>query len=161
MEGGAEGIVHLHKLVEDEYLAKGELERPLAVVQTDEANCFGTLEFRAIRRAIVELVPSLGPWELWRQSQDSVVEQPDVEPYKKNRGAEQGDVMGPVEAGVTLVDLATEIRRQVHLMQSRGELDIPSSDKQPDEARKAMVAEVSKLQALALKWDRVVSQGPS
>ena len=63
--------------------------------------------------------------------------------------------MGPVEAGVTLVDLATEIRRQVHLMQATGELAIPSSDKQPEEAKAVMAAEVSKLQAMANQWRRV------
>ena len=83
LEGGAEGIIHVHKLIEEEYMDKGELEKPMAVVQTDEANCFGTLEFKAIRRAIVELVLSLGPWELWRQSRESEVEQEGVEPYKK------------------------------------------------------------------------------
>ena len=63
--------------------------------------------------------------------------------------------MGPVEAGVTLVELATEIRRQVHLMQSKGELEIPCSEKQPEEARQAMATEVQKLQAVAAKWDRM------
>ena len=63
--------------------------------------------------------------------------------------------MGPVEAGVTLVDPGTEIRRQLHVKQARGELGIPCSEKQPVEARQAMDAEVQKLEAGRSRWERI------
>eukprot|EP00973_Karenia_brevis_P080959 11230886-Karenia_brevis.AAC.1 len=87
-EGGAEGIVHTHKTIEELY-ELGQLPTPLAAVMVDAENCFGLLEWDSIRQAVQQETPNLAPAVAWKHSVDSFVEQPDVEPQLKDRGAEQ------------------------------------------------------------------------
>eukprot|EP00973_Karenia_brevis_P063383 8810486-Karenia_brevis.AAC.1 len=70
---------------------EGILEHAVAVVMIDDENCFGTLEFEGIRKAIQADVPGLAPWVAWEQAGPAEVEQDGVEPRVKNRGAEQGN----------------------------------------------------------------------
>ena len=50
----------------------------------------------------------------WKHSRASLVEQKDLESIEKDRGAEQGDVDGPLEASVVLADIACQARRRIH-----------------------------------------------
>eukprot|EP00973_Karenia_brevis_P050497 7009208-Karenia_brevis.AAC.1 len=88
MEGGAEGIIHVHKTVE-ELFEEDLLTNHLAAVQVDAENCFGLLEWGSIRLAVQEDAPGLAPAVAWKHAVESHVEQPDVSPQPKNRGAEQ------------------------------------------------------------------------
>ena len=59
-EGGAEGIVHA-RLALERLHQRGELPQPLAVIQVDAENCFGKLEWQAIRKEVIAEVLELGP----------------------------------------------------------------------------------------------------
>ena len=49
-QGGAEAVVMLHQLIYDEW-ASGSLDTPLARIKVDEKNCFGMIEWNAVRKA--------------------------------------------------------------------------------------------------------------
>ena len=58
----------------------------------------------------------------WKHGKESFVEQKSVEDIPKNRGAEQGDVDGPMEACFVLGEIANQTRRAVHAAQRGGHL---------------------------------------
>jgi hypothetical protein len=120
-EGGMEGIIHTHKTVEALHFC-GELLEPLLAIQVDAENCFGLLEWPEIRRAALEEAPDLAAAVSWKHAEVSFVEQPDLHPQAKNRGAEQGDTYGPAETGLALGRLGRAIRGEVHAKQMTGEL---------------------------------------
>ena len=58
----------------------------------------------------------------WKHAAVSYVEQPNVAPAPKDRGAEQDDVDGPLECSITLAQVASGTRTEVASMQRRGVL---------------------------------------
>ena len=124
--GGAEALALFQQVVY-ELWKEGRLERPLARVKIDETNCFGRLEWPAIRRAVHEALPRHFPVTCWKHAAVSHVEQRDVGPMPKDRGAEQGDVDGPLECSLTLGEVSSSARAEVHGQQRRGELPWSSS----------------------------------
>ena len=120
-EGRAEGIIHAHLAIERLHF-RGELPQPLAVIQVDAENCFGRIEWDTIREAAIGEVPELGPVVTWKHAQESYVEQTGIASMRKNRGAEQGDTLGPVEAGISIAQLSRDTRRAVHTKQAAGTL---------------------------------------
>ena len=126
------------------------MESPLAVIQIDEENCFGRAEWTAVRKAMLEELPLLAPTTAWKHSIPSEVEQPDVQPQYKNRGAEQGDSLGPIEASAVIAKGAREARNEVHQLQAVGTLPwfadseatpAPDDQESPSAHRRAKVAE--------------------
>ena len=119
--GGAEALAILHQLLHDIW-AEEELPGPVARIKIDERNCFGSLEWQAIRAATYEALPRHYAATCWKHAERSSVEQRGVAPAPKDRGAEQGDVDGSMECSVTLGGVAAAARCSVHAMQRRGEL---------------------------------------
>ncbi len=111
--GGAEALALFQQVVY-ELWKEGRLERPLARVKIDETNCFGRLEWPAIRRAVHEALPRHFPVTCWKHAAVSHVEQRDVGPMPKDQGAEQGDVDGPLECSLTLGEVSSSARAGVH-----------------------------------------------
>ena len=93
---------------------------PFARIKNDENNCFGMLEWQAIRTSTHQALPRHFPVTCWKHAATSEVEQPRVDPAPKDRGAERGDADGPLECSLTLGDAAVESRHQVHDAQRRG-----------------------------------------
>ncbi len=124
--GGAEALALFQQVVY-ELWKEGRLERPLARVKIDETNCFGRLEWPAIRRAVYEALPRHFPVICWKHAAVSHVKQRDVGPMPKDQGAEQGDVDGPLECSLTLGEVSSSARAEVHGQQRRGELPWSSS----------------------------------
>ena len=60
----------------------GSLSGPLARIKVDEKNCFGMIEWQAVREAA------------------SLKNKNGLPPMPKDRGAEQGDVDGPLECSL-------------------------------------------------------------
>ena len=50
------------------------------------------------------------------------------EKHLKNRGAEQGDVDGPMEAALVLAEIATEARETIYKEQTAGNLPTAAND---------------------------------
>jgi hypothetical protein len=125
--GGAEALGIFQQLLYDLWQS-GALERPIARVKVDEKNCFGMLEWPAIREATLQTLPRHHAATCWKHAAASEVEQDGVPPAQKDRGAEQGDVDGPLECSLTLGQVAASARRELHSAQRRGELPWAVSD---------------------------------
>jgi hypothetical protein len=100
MPGGTEVLFHARDTVEE--LARMGLLPPLAVVDVDLVNCFGSLEWDAILEAYKELLPEAVPWERWSTEQECDAVLPSGARSKVNRGAGQGEPDGPLKASVAL-----------------------------------------------------------
>ena len=98
------------------------LDTPLARIKIDETNCFGRLEWPAIRAAAHRELPRHAAVAGWKHKDPSYVEQDAAAPQLKNRGAEQGDVDGPLECGVTMMGVASKARGAIHQGQHQGTL---------------------------------------
>ena len=149
MPGGVEGLIHWHRLI-DEAFTRGDLPRSIVILQIDANNCFGNLEWETLGHEIRANVPGLGPLVSWKHSTPSFVEQPGPPPKRKNRGAEQGDPLGPVEAGVATVQLARTVRWGVHAEQREGRL--PWCAANAAEAMEATTAH-TETHRLATAWE--------
>jgi hypothetical protein len=119
--GGAEALAILHQLIYKLW-QRGSLAKPLARIKVDERNCFGMLEWPAVRKAVKDSLPRHYAPVCWKHAQTSGVEQPGVAAAPKDRGAEQGDVDGPLECSLTLGGVARRAREGVHQRQRNGEL---------------------------------------
>ena len=94
--GGAEAVYHVHAAVDDTF-RKGLLA-PLVCMQVDESNCFGNLERSHIRDNTEDFLPNRAAALRWKQRFQSYIHVSDTTSVEKDRGAEQGDVDGPLEA---------------------------------------------------------------
>ena len=54
--GGAEALGIFHQLIYDEWMT-GSLSEPLARIKVDEKNCFGMIEWKAVREAASRFLP--------------------------------------------------------------------------------------------------------
>ena len=73
----------------------------------------------------------------WKHAASSYVEQEGVEPAPKNRGAEQGDVDGPLECSIALAQVARQTRINVASLQRRDELPWIADNEASIEAARA------------------------
>eukprot|EP00974_Lingulodinium_polyedra_P110074 10647747-Lingulodinium_polyedra.AAC.1 len=64
----------------------------------------------------------MGAWTVWKHAQHSHVNQPANVTTEKDRGGEQGDTQGPLEACADLAVQAREVRSIVHAKQCNGAL---------------------------------------
>ena len=119
--GGAEALAIFHQLLFDAWTA-GRLNKTLARVKVDETNCFGSLEWDAVRKASMEFHPRHAAVAAWKHAATSYVEQQGVAPQPKDREAEQGDVDGPQECSFTLGVVGQDARAAIHQQQRLGHL---------------------------------------
>ena len=80
---------------------KGSISAPLARIKGDEKNSFGTVELKAVREAASRFLTKHTA-AAWKHRKLSHVEQEGFAPVPKDRGAEQGDVDGPLECSLAL-----------------------------------------------------------
>ena len=96
-----------HKLIFDE-VASGTLDTPQARIKVDETSCFGVIQWSAVRNAASSFHPKHAAVAIWKHRALSFVE--GVQEMPKDRGAEQGDVDGPLEGSFALGMVAVEAR---------------------------------------------------
>ena len=92
----AEALAIFHQPIHDEW-ASGSLNAPLARVKVDEKNCFGMIECKTVRKTAAHFFSKHTVTAGWKHRNLSHVEQEVLSPMPKDRGAEQGDVVGPLE----------------------------------------------------------------
>ena len=97
---GCEALVHFRDLVE-RAASTGTID-PLVSVDSDLANCFCTLEWDTMREDLQTIVPEVMPWVSWQQQSPGVVVLPCGDELSIDRGAEQGDPLGSLEAASSL-----------------------------------------------------------
>ena len=119
--GGAEALAILHQLLYDEWMT-GSLSGPLARIKVDEKNCFGMIEWKAVREAASRFLPKHTAAARWTHRRLSHVEQEGLSPMPKDRGAEQGDVDGPLECSLASGLVAAETRGSIAARQAAGTL---------------------------------------
>ena len=90
----------------------GSLSGPLARIKVDEKNCFGIIEWHAVREAASRFHPKHTAAAAWKHRYLSHVEQEGLPPMPMDRGAEQDDVDGPLECGLAFGLVAAETGRQ-------------------------------------------------
>jgi len=125
--GGIEALALFHQLVYDEW-SEGGVAAPLARIKVDEKNCFGMIEWKSVRDAARQMIPRHAAVASWKHSAASYVEQDSVAPTLKDRGAEQGDVDGPMECSIALATVARQARVKVADLQRRSLLPWATSD---------------------------------
>lgn len=132
MSGGAEALAIFHQLLFDIWKSS-DLRKPLARVKVKERNWFGMLEWPAIREAARETLPKHYPVACWKHAAGSEIEQRDVDPATKDRGAKQGDVDGPLECSLVLGAVVRSARQSLHKTQRQEEL--PRATTEDEEVR--------------------------
>ena len=70
--GGAEALAIFHQLLYELWQANG-LGRPLARIKIDEKNCFGSLEWPAVRAAALQSLPRHHAAVCWKHAAQSEV----------------------------------------------------------------------------------------
>ena len=108
--GGCDVLVHLRRNLEA--VVSGS-EVPLVHLDLDLRNAFPSLEWEATRTAVDKHFPSLSNWTRWCHQAASRVLLPDGTWHHVDRGAEQGDPLGPVYCGAVLLDVAAAARQAV------------------------------------------------
>ena len=73
-----------------------------------------------------------------KHSNPSYVEQASVPPHRKDRGAEQGDVDGPLECGITAAQALKRTRRRLHEAQCQGLLPWTGPPQDPTVGQQAV-----------------------
>ena len=68
------------------------------------------IEWKAVRDAVPRFLPKHTAAAAWKHPNLSHVEQDGLAPMPKDRGAEQGDVDGPLECSLALEMVAAETR---------------------------------------------------
>jgi len=98
--GGAETLYHARTTIE-ELAANGTLG-PVAVVDLDLVNFFGSVEWDAILDTYADLFQEGYAWESWCTREPCEVKLPSGDRVAVDRGAGQGEPDGPLKASLTL-----------------------------------------------------------
>ena len=104
--GACEAMVHWRGAVEE--LATQGAIPALVALDVDLVNMFGSVEWEAMRSAIdATAFPEIATWTAWHQQEASTTLLPSGEIFTTDRGAEQGDGFGTVQACLTLAAART------------------------------------------------------
>jgi len=101
--GACESLAHWRSTVEELALA-GTIPAVVAM-DVDMVNMFGSVEWDSMRASIdPDQHPEIASWIAWHQKQAAVTVLPSREEFECDRGAEQGDGFGTLQAGLVLAD---------------------------------------------------------
>ena len=106
------------------------------------------IEWKAVREATSRFLPQHAAAAAWKHRNMSHVEQDGLAPMPKDRGAEQGDVNGPLECSPALGMVAAETRRRVAAQQASGSLPWIIVD-DPSELQRLQAEHTAKLQRVS------------
>ena len=99
--------VRLNKNLERHCADSGDA---LAVVDVDFKNAFPSLEWESIREVVREELPRVAHWTHWCHATPARVLLPSGAELRIDRGAEQGDPLGPVYCALVLARVAMRTR---------------------------------------------------
>jgi hypothetical protein len=127
--GGAEILIH-HRVLTREYASSSSREG-LGEWDNDYKNCFGSIFWRAIDEGVERLVPGAFPWTRWCHNRKVRILVPGGGVHLADRGAEQGDPLGPMYAAAAIAMAvhvaaghAMAMRRDLSAAQTRSSKDI-------------------------------------
>ena len=105
--GGADALVQFRMEMEAHLR---ELDVPMVALDLDLVNAFPRFTWEAIRSSVGQHAPGLAPWTSWCHRQAAEVVLPCGEVVRVDRGAEQGDPLGPAFCGLVLADAMAAAR---------------------------------------------------
>lgn len=108
--GGADALIHFRTELETALLESGSGE--LVILDVDLKNAFPSIEWHAIRQGLCQDFPDLMAWTSWCHLTASQIELPSGEILQVDRGAEQGDPLGPLYCAVVLADVMQRVRQR-------------------------------------------------
>lgn len=108
--GGADALIHFRVGVES--FLKQHSTDPVAIIDVDFSNAFPSLEWESIRGAIREELPDLLSWTTWCHRSAVQVILPCGRIIEIDRGAEQGDPLGPIYCAAVLAKVARRLRER-------------------------------------------------
>ena len=82
---GTQAGAIVHQLFYGEWLT-GSLSGPLARIKVDEKNCFGMIEWKAVREAASRFLPKHTEAAVWKHRNVTSVEQEGLSPKPQDRG---------------------------------------------------------------------------
>ena len=128
------------------------LSGPLARIKVVEKKCFGMIEWKAVREAASRFLPKHTAAATWKHRSLSHIKQGGLTPMPEDRGAEQGDVDGPLECSLALGIVAAETRGSTAVRQAAGTLpwtgvNYPAEEQRLQADHAARFAGVSQLPA--------------
>ena len=91
--GGAETLYHVRATVEEVALMGGLGD--LAILDVDMVNCFGSLEWGAVKASYARQLPEFLAWENWATAVAAGVKLPAGSVHMVDRGAGQGEADAP------------------------------------------------------------------
>ena len=106
--GGAEALIHLRTAIES--ILTSHAGAPLVMIDIDFKNAFPSIEWKDIRKATEDLLPSLSSWTRWCHLTKSRIFLPCGEVYETDRGSEQGDPIGPFQCAAVIIELMKKVR---------------------------------------------------
>ena len=98
--GGVDILVAFRMTIESSLRRSG---RAFAILDLDLENFFPNVEWSAIRENCARLFPKLSKWLQWKHRATSSINLPSGGRHSADRGAEQGDPLGGIEAAAALV----------------------------------------------------------
>ena len=105
--GGTDGLVHFRTQLEACLSAS---DVPMVVIDVDFKNAFPSIEWDSIRDAVEEMLPNAAPWTHWCHSAPGRVILPSGAVTRIDRGAEQGDPLGPIYCALVLAKVVERAR---------------------------------------------------
>ena len=112
LPGGVDVLIHF-RLVLEEVMRSGNIEQAFALIDIDYKNAFPSIEWDAIREALAEDLPQLLDWCRWCHLEPSSIVLPCGDTTKCDRGAEQGDPLGPVFCAVVIARVLEKSRARL------------------------------------------------
>ena len=110
---GAEGLVHFRAQAERLLAAA---DTATAVIDVDFKNAFPSLEWDEIRASVEAELPDVASWTLWCHAEPARVLLPSGSIVLTNRGAEQGDPLGPIYCALVLARVVARARAALEEM---------------------------------------------
>ena len=93
--GGTDVLIHFRTVLE-RICRSGEVDELMALLDVDFKNAFPSIEWDSIRASIADSVPALSDWCAWCHQTPTKIKSPSGAISACDRGAEQGDPLGPV-----------------------------------------------------------------
>ena len=110
---GAEGLVHFRAQAERLLAAA---DTATAIIDVDFKNAFPSIEWDEIRASVEAELPDVAPWTLWCHAEPARVLLPSGSIVLTNRGAEQGDPLGPIYCALVLARVVARARAALEEM---------------------------------------------
>ena len=128
--GGADAIIHFRKSLMGLW-HRGKLSEPLCIIDIDQKNFFGSLEWESIRSEVCDAFPRRGAALARKHAEATAVHRGGAPHYAANRGTGQGDVDATMEASLVQGRVAKKARQDIY-EQMRASSGVLTPEEQAD-----------------------------